>query len=128
MPPLIVAAAIVRGGCLLAARRVGPPALAGLWELPGGKVEPGETPNAALHREIAEELGCRIELGDRIGADWPLPAGAVMQVWSARLTGGEPEPGPAHDELRWLPADRLAEVEWLAPDRPLLPLLAALLS
>lgn len=55
-------AAIVREGRVLAARRTAPPETAGRWELPGGKVEPGETPEEALVREVAEELGCGIRV------------------------------------------------------------------
>ena len=56
----VVGAAILAGGRVLAARRTSPPEAAGRWEFPGGKVEPGETAEAALCREVAEELGCRI--------------------------------------------------------------------
>ena len=56
----VVGAAIVRDGRVLAARRTTPASAAGRWEFPGGKVEPGETPDAALVREVAEELGCTI--------------------------------------------------------------------
>ena len=56
----VVGAAIVRDGRVLAARRTAPPEAAGRWELPGGKVESGETPDAALVREVAEELGCTV--------------------------------------------------------------------
>lgn len=59
---VVVGAAIVRDGCVLAARRTTPPEAAGRWEFPGGKVEAGESASAALVREIAEELGCTIEV------------------------------------------------------------------
>jgi len=58
----VVGAAIIRDGRVLAARRTSPAAAAGRWEFPGGKVEPGETREAALVREVAEELGCRVEV------------------------------------------------------------------
>ena len=64
---LVVAAVIVddltHPTRLLAARRAAPRALAGGWEFPGGKVEPGEDPIAALHRELAEELQITVDLG-----------------------------------------------------------------
>jgi 8-oxo-dGTP diphosphatase len=59
----VVGAAIVRDGRVLAARRTHPAETAGRWEFPGGKVEPGETPQAALAREITEELGARVAVG-----------------------------------------------------------------
>ena len=130
---LVVGAAIVddltRPGRLLAARRSAPPALAGRWELPGGKVEPGETPVAALHRELAEELGVLVELGEEVAAPaaqgWPLGGDLVMRVWWARLLGGTPAPLQDHDELRWLPAGAWASVDWLPGDVPLVAAMAA---
>ena len=85
----VVGAAIVRDGRVLAARRTTPPEPAGRWELPGGKVEPGETAAAALVREIGEELGCRGRslagwLAGR-GADRPaehIPASPRWPGWS----------------------------------------------
>ena len=79
--PVIVGAAIIADGRLLACARAEPPELAGQWEFPGGKVEPGETEVAALVRECEEELGVRIAVGDRAGSaspfgddrDFPLP-------------------------------------------------------
>ena len=63
---LVVAAAIVRDGRVLAAQRSYPAELAGQWEFPGGKVEPDEMPRAALVREIGEELGMRVDVHERL--------------------------------------------------------------
>ena len=123
---LVVAAAIVRGGRVLATRRTAPPELAGRWELPGGKVEPGETRAAALEREIAEELGCPVAVTGWLHGEAPIGATHTLVVATARLVGEEPDP-VEHDRLRWLAADELGEVDWLEPDRPFLPELAALL-
>ena len=90
---------------LLAARRTEPPHLAGRWELPGGKVEPGEDPVSALRRELAEELGVEIEVGEELpgpdGADggWPLPPRHRMRVWLARIRSGDPAPLEVHDAV-----------------------------
>ena len=71
-PRVIVAAVIITDGRVLACERSAPPEVAGRWEFPGGKVEPGETDPQALARECAEELGVRVEVGDRVGPDVPL--------------------------------------------------------
>jgi 8-oxo-dGTP diphosphatase len=124
-PPLrtpVVGAAILLDGAVLAARRTAPVALAGRWEFPGGKVEPDESPEDALVREIAEELGCRIEL-----TGW-LPGSALigdtheLRVACGVLTQGEPSP-TEHDLLRWVRAEELDAIDWLDPDRPFLPAL-----
>ncbi|MGW1544633.1 (deoxy)nucleoside triphosphate pyrophosphohydrolase [Streptomyces sp. NPDC002309] len=115
---VVVGAALLDGGRLLAARRSAPPELAGRWELPGGKVEPGETPEAALVRELWEELGVEAEPVRRVPGQWPLRDPYVLQVWTARLSADSPEPKALqdHDELRWLTAATLWSVEWLAQD------------
>ncbi|MEO8851001.1 MAG: NUDIX domain-containing protein [Allobranchiibius sp.] len=120
---------------LLAARRTAPPALAGGWELPGGKVEPGESFEAALHREIDEELGVRVELGDEVvgpvnlggASGWPLRPGWAMQVRLATVTHGVLRPVD-HDELRWLRLGQLGDVPWLTPDLPIIEVIGRLMS
>jgi 8-oxo-dGTP diphosphatase len=115
---VVVGAALLDTGRLLAARRSAPPDLAGRWELPGGKVEPGETPEAALVRELREELGVEVEVGERIPGEWPLRSPYVLQVWTASLLPASPDPKPLqdHDDLRWLTAAELWDVPWLDQD------------
>lgn len=117
---IVVGAALVEDGRLLAARRSAPVELAGRWELPGGKVEPGETADAALARELREELGVDAEVSGRVPGEWPLRAPYVLQVWTARLRPGSaaPEPLQDHDELRWLGPDEIWDVPWLDQDVP----------
>src|SRR3954464_10458065 len=97
---VVGAAPLLDDGRLLAARRSAPPELAGRWELPGGKVEPGERPEAALVRELREELGVDAETVRRVPGQWPLKSPYVLQVWTVRLLPGsaEPEPLEDHDE------------------------------
>ena len=123
---------LVRPTRLLAARRTEPPALAGGWEFPGGKIDPGETAVQALHREVLEELGVRVALGDQVvgpldGGRWPLGESWAMTVWFAVVTSGEPAPIEDHDQLRWLTKDELSAVPWLPADLPIVETIAPLL-
>jgi 8-oxo-dGTP diphosphatase len=115
----VVGAAVVRDGRLLAARRTAPAAAAGRWELPGGKVEPGESPEDALVREIGEELGVEIVVRRWLPGAVPIGTTYELTVAVATLVAGEPAP-TEHDEVRWLAADEIDDLDWLDPDRPFL--------
>jgi mutator protein MutT len=131
MDTLVVGAAIVRGSVVLAARRTRPAEAAGRWEFPGGKAEEGETPDAAIVREIAEELGCTVEVTGWLTPTVPLSDTLTLRVATARLVEGEPVPveaDPTHDRVRWLGVDELDEVDWLDADRPFVPEVDALLA
>jgi 8-oxo-dGTP diphosphatase len=123
----VVGAAIVRDGCVLAARRTSPAAAAGRWEFPGGKVEPGETREDALVREVTEELRCRIEVTGWLAGEVPIGDAHALAVALASLVDGEPEP-VEHDLVRWLTAGELGDVDWLEADRPFLAELRPLLT
>jgi 8-oxo-dGTP diphosphatase len=128
-PRVVVGAAIVREGRVLAQQRAWPARHAGRWELPGGGVEAGETDAAALARECAEELAVTVAVGARVGPDVPLDERTVLRVHAATLT--DPAAAPVaveHTALRWLSAAELDAVDWLEADRVLLPHLYALLS
>jgi 8-oxo-dGTP diphosphatase len=117
---LVVGAAIVRDGRVLAARRSAPPALAGGWEFPGGKVEPGEPDAEALVRECREELGALIEVHGLVGTT-AINDRMQLRVYAAELVSGEPSARQDHDMVRWLDAAELDSVPWLDVDRVLLP-------
>ncbi|WP_328536917.1 (deoxy)nucleoside triphosphate pyrophosphohydrolase [Streptomyces sp. NBC_00344] len=125
---VVVGGALYDRGRLLAARRSAPPELAGRWELPGGKVEPGESAEQALVRELREELGVETEVLERIPGEWPLKPGYVLQVWTARLVSGEVSPLEDHDALRWLSPPEISQVDWLDQDRPAVALAARRLA
>jgi 8-oxo-dGTP diphosphatase len=116
---LVVGVALVHRGRVLAARRSYPPALAGRWEFPGGKVGAGEAPQDALVREVDEELGCRIAVTGWLEPEVRIREGLVLRVATAVLVEGEPVPRHGeHDAVRWLRVADLETVDWLDADRP----------
>jgi 8-oxo-dGTP diphosphatase len=116
---LVVGVALVHDQRVLAARRSYPAAAAGRWELPGGKVRPGEAAEAAAAREIAEELGCGVCVTGWLEPEVEVGDGLVLRVATAVLVDGEPVPRAGeHDAVRWLRHDQLDEPDWLDADRP----------
>ncbi len=97
------------------------------WEFPGGKVEPGETPEEAAIREIGEELGCRIEVTGWLPGTEVVRPGLELAIAHGRVVAGHPAPRTGeHTELRWVPLAELGELDWLPADVPfVLQLMAA---
>jgi len=100
--------------CALRSKEMSMP---GMWEFPGGKIEPGETPQASLIREIEEELGCTIEVGELVAdATHEYPAVIVRLItYIARIVSGEPV-AKEHEKLVWLPINELPTLEWAPAD------------
>ncbi|MGH3896773.1 MAG: (deoxy)nucleoside triphosphate pyrophosphohydrolase [Pseudonocardiaceae bacterium] len=126
---LVVAAAVLDQGRVLAQQRAYPPSTAGRWELPGGRVEPDESARDALARECREEIAVEIVPGEQLGPDVPLPGGYLLRVHTARLADPTARPVPVeHAALRWVDVTELAGLDWLDADRTFLPHLAPFLS
>ena len=129
-PPLPVVCAVIEdaAGRVLVAQRPAHKHLALKWEFPGGKVEPGEQPEAALLREIREELGCALVLTralPRFIHDYG-PVTIAMIPFVARLAPGSAAPHPhEHIALRWVAPADLSALDLAAAD---LPVVAALLG
>lgn len=122
-PLRVVGAVIVREDRILAARRAPGRSAAGLWEFPGGKVEPGESPQQALARELREELGIEVEIGWLIGrgeADArDRDRDLHLDCYWARLNAAEPAGSTDHDRLEWVDRAHLQGLAWAGPDVPI---------
>lgn len=115
----VVGAVIFREGKILCAKRGSEGLLPGLWEFPGGKVEPAESKREALAREIREELESEIEVGAEIECttyDYDF-ATVTLTTFSCALVSGEPQKSE-HSELRWLEPRELSTIEWAPADIP----------
>lgn len=124
---LVSAVALIDAdGRILLAQRPEGKSLAGLWEFPGGKVEPGETPEAALIRELHEELGIEtwhsclapLTFASHSYPDFHL----LMPLFACRRWGGTPQPREGQ-RLAWVRADKLSDYPMPPADEPLIPIL-----
>ena len=115
----------------MAARRIGKGA--GFWELPGGKVEDGESFLEALSREIIEELGVRISLdpahSEEVGDGFVIDEYLILRVFKCALADPQevPTTNGSHDAIRWLDADKWLDVQWLPVDREAISVLLELI-
>lgn len=123
----VVAAVIKLDNKLLACQRAAHKSLAGFWEFPGGKVEPGETDTLALAREIREELGVEIVVGDFIVKSSSEVNGRIIEMYTyfAELVSTAPTASSDHDELRWVELGELNHLEWPVLDDPVVEALTA---
>jgi len=119
-PVTVVAGVIERDGKILITRRRAGTHLAGLWEFPGGKPEPGEALDDALRREIVEELGAEVDVGSPLQTvDWQYPDKAVRLIFFRCGLRGEPRPLEGQ-EMAWVAPADLARYEFPAADAVLL--------
>ncbi|MBQ7152798.1 MAG: (deoxy)nucleoside triphosphate pyrophosphohydrolase [Clostridia bacterium] len=120
----VAAAAITSGGSVFATRR-GHGKYKGFWEFPGGKIEPGETPEEALKREIREELATEIDVGEKIGTveyDYP-EFHLQLHLFLCTVMRGELTLCE-HDDAVWFDPKHPDGLQWLPADLSLLPLIA----
>lgn len=115
----VVGAVIVRNNEILCAQRGLNGSLGGMWEFPGGKIEPSETPREALEREIREELLCEVRVGAEVTTTvHEYDFGIVsLTTFFCDLVSGEPQL-TEHEATRWLPKKRLLELVWAPADIP----------
>jgi len=111
----VTAAVICRDGAYLLGRRSRNRELPGKWEFPGGKIEPGESPETCLTREILEELGLEARVGERVGVFEYIEAARRIELIAFYT---EVESGPPslndHDEVSWVGPHSLLDYD-LAP-------------
>lgn len=114
-PVKVVAAVIEKDGRVLLAKRRQGDILAGKWEFPGGKIDPGETPEEALKRELQEELGIETEVGDFICSSLYDYEHLSVELLAYRVLhiSGEITPH-VHDEVKWVLPDDLCSYDFPA--------------
>lgn len=122
---VVLAAIVERDGRWLVSRRLTGTHLAGLWEFPGGKCEPGEAHEACLRRELLEELGVDAEVGEELMVtEHAYPERTVRLHFRRCVISGEPRP-LLDQEIRWITRDELRQLEFPEADRALIESLKA---
>ena len=109
---------ILDGSRVLACRRAPHKSLAGKWEFPGGKVDTNETPEAALMRELHEELDVESVVHELFRTDVSQVDELVIQLecYRVSLPGGPPTQSTDHDEMRWVELREIRSLDWATPD------------
>lgn len=115
----VVGAVLTRDDKIFAAQRSSTMSLSGMWEFPGGKIEPHETPKEALVRELKEELLCTAEIGNIVQTtEHEYEFGIViLTTFYCSLTGDEPKL-TEHSEIRWIQVADLDQLNWAPADIP----------
>jgi 8-oxo-dGTP diphosphatase len=126
----VVAAVVIKDDRVLACRRAPGKVSAGKWEFPGGKIEQGEEPAAALAREIREELATEAVVGDELDRSTTTVGELAIDLrcFIAMIVGDSPTGSTDHDELRWVTVSEAASLDWAAPDLSMVGKLSALLD
>ncbi|MBN2050038.1 MAG: 8-oxo-dGTP diphosphatase MutT [Spirochaetales bacterium] len=116
----VTAAVIRRNGLVLIGKRRAADYCGGLWEFPGGKIEPGESPEECLKRELAEELGIECAVGELlIETLHAYPDRAIrISAFLADILSGEPA-ALEHDEIRWVKPEDLPSYAFVPADLPI---------
>lgn len=123
-PPVDVVCAIIRheNGLILLAQRPEGKRLAGLWEFPGGKVDPGEQPEESLHRELMEELGCLVtvtQAGPAVVHEYEWGSIRLFPFICELMAGSSPPHPHEHAALSWVPFEKILSHDLAPADLPI---------
>lgn len=120
----VVGAVFTSENSVLAFRRSPERSAGGRWEFPGGKVEPDESPEDALQRELLEELGLRVTVGPLIDRSSTLVGENTIDL-ACYYVGSDDVPSTSsdHDKIIWQPYDKILDLDWAEPDLPTIELL-----